>query len=296
MRSYRSTELGYLDFEFKDDDGAYYTPDTISVELYDEGDTLRATFNLTTTPPVEAISTGNYMVQNIALTLFAEGIAYFKVYATKAAADVQPYPYLEHCFEVLADDTSSGLCTLQELKDHLELTTSDRDEILRRLIMRATSFIESYCQRSFIAQSHTERYVGDNTRRLNLKNFPVIAITSIADVSDQAFFSFGASDEHVEWECYYECGILELLASAFPAWPPRAIQIVYTAGFVTLPEDLRQVCIELAAAKFYLMDKQRQGILQKMVGGQTVMYRPDDLSPAQKMVLDNYARITYGAV
>ncbi len=36
-------------------------------------------------------------------------------------------------------------------------------------------------------------------------------------------------------------------------------------------------------------------LLEEMVGGQTVVYRADDLTPMQKQVLDSYARIIYGA-
>lgn len=304
MYKYYPFEVGFIDIQFRDGTWTLFDPDqdaTFYVELYDEDDVLQDTLTLSSTPPIEAISTGKFKVQNIPLTGFALGVAYYKWYAKKSGVPLNMYPVLEFCFQVLGTTSGTWLCTLEDLKTHLEITGSDQDAFLSNLVLRATQYIETYCNRKLASREFTEYYSGDGSNSILLPNTPITAVTQIKDdKSGQADFDYDDTDENDAFS-FEEWGKLlltdgDVFHSPGSTYPLRNYKIVYTGGYATAPEELRQVCVELAAAKFYLKDKQRQGVASKSVGGQTITYRPDDLSPAQKEVLEAYRTIVTGAV
>ena len=295
---YYTTGLGYIDIEFRDQYSALLDPDqdaTFYVEVYDGDDALQDTFTLTSSPvAIESIETGRFKVEDFGLTGFAEGTAYYRWYAKVSGVAIPRYPVAENCFSIISGTSGYNLCTRDDLKTYLKILSSSEDAFLDQLILRATAFIENWCRRNFASREHTDYYTGDNTNTLLLDHRPVTAITTIQDVHGEAY-SYGASDEHDYWEVYEDSGLLVLLQDTFPKWQPRTVKIVYTAGFSAIPEDVRQVCIEIAAAKFYLKERQKGGIASTTFGGETVRYTRDDLSAAQKQWLAPYRVPTMGA-
>ena len=308
MYQYYPHDLGFIDVQFRDGTWNLFDPDqdaSFWVHVYDADDMVKWIFSLTTDVPIIRISTGKFKVEGIVLdkdpSPFAFGVAYYKWYAKKDGVPIEMYPVFEFCFQVLETTTGLWLCTLEDLKTHLEIEGSDQDAFLSNLVLRATSFIETYCNRQLASREFTEHYSGDGTNSIMLPNTPITAITQIKDdKSGQADFDYDDTDENDAFS-YESWGKLlltngDVFHEPSSTYPLRNYKIIYTGGYATAPEDLRQVCVELAAAKFYLKDKQRQGIASKSVGGQTITYRPDDLSPAQKEVLEAYRTIVTGAV
>lgn len=303
MHKFYTSNTGYADVEFRNN-GVLTDPDqdaTFYVEMYDADDVLQATYTLSTTPAITAISTGAFKIQDFALAAYAEGIPYAKWYAKISGVAIEPYPYIDYWGQILEDPTGYNLCSLDDLKMHLEIESDSQNTFLGKLVLRATQFIETYCNRQLASREFTEYYSGDGTNSIMLPNTPITAVTQIKDdKSGQADFDYDDTDENDAFS-FEEWGKLlltngDVFREPSSTYPLRNYKIVYTGGYATAPEDLRQVCIELAAAKFYLKDKQRQGIASKSVAGQTISYRPDDLSPAQKEVLEAYRTIVTGAV
>ena len=308
MYQYYPHDLGFIDIQFRDGTWELFDPDqdaTFFVRVYDAEDLVRWTFYLDSDNPIVRISTGKFKVEGIGLNEpafpFAYGVAYYRWFAKKDGQPINMYPVFEFCFEVLETTTGLWLCTLEDLKTHLEIEGSDQDAFLSNLVLRGTKFIETYCNRQLASREFTEYYSGDGTNSIMLPNTPITAITQIKDdKSGQADFDYDSGDENDAFS-YESWGKLlltngDLFHSPGSTYPLRNYKIVYTGGYATAPEDLRQVCVELAAAKFYLKDKQRGGVASKSVAGQTITYRPDDLSPAQKEVLEAYSTIVTGAV
>jgi hypothetical protein len=308
MYQYYPHDLGFIDVQFRDGTWNLYDPDqdaSFWVHVYDADDMVKWVFSLATDVPIIRISTGKFKVEGIVLdndpSPFAFGVAYYKWYAKKDGVEINMYPVFEFCFEVVEPTTGISLCTLEDLKTHLEIEASGQDPFLTNLVLRGTQFIETYCNRQFMSREFTEYYSGDGTSSIMLPNTPITAVTQIKDdKSGQAGFDYDDTDENDAFS-FEEWGKLlltngDVFREPSSTYPLRNYKIVYTGGYATAPEDLRQVCMELAAAKFYLKDKQRQGIASKSVAGQTISYRPDDLSPAQKEVLEAYRTIVTGAV
>lgn len=299
MYQYYPHDLGFIDVQFRDGTWNLFDPDqdaSFYVEVYDADDVLRHTLTLGSTPPIEKISTGKFMVQDIPLTDFEFGVAYYRWYAKQAGTPLNMYPVFEFCFQVLESVADSLLCTLADVKTHLQIESTKHDAWLNKLIVRASAFIAGYCGRVFPSTLHTEYYTGDGTNTLVLDQAPVTAITSIEDAHGNSGVSYAAGDEHVDWELDGGPGILMLLRAVFGTWPPKTWKIVYTAGYATAPEVVIQACIEIVADKFYLKERQKSGVMSETFGGKTVQYRDDDLSPAQKRMLAQFRRRRHRAV
>ncbi len=304
MYQYYPHELGFIDVQFRDGTWLLYDPDqdtSFYVEVYDQGDTLRGTFNLSTTPPIEKISLGKFKVADIPLTAFSTDVAYYRWYAKKSGTPIEMYPVFEFCFQILEATSGNWLCTLADLRTYLKIASADtgQDGHLENLISRATAFIQTLTRRTIVSTQHTIYRSGDGTNTLMLPDYPVTAVSLIEDsLSGDAEFSFTDSDLNEEFG-FDDDGELILMGgyifrSPSSSIPARNYKLTYTAGFPTAPEDLRQVCVELAAAKYYLGEKQRQGVATKTFGGETVTYRTDDLSPAQAVILRRYTRPVIG--
>lgn len=304
MYQYHPHELGFMDVQFRDGTWNLYDPDqdaSFYVEIYDQGDTLRGTFNLGTTPPIEAISTGKFKVADIPLSAFSMGVAYYRWYAKKSGTPIEMYPVFEFCFQVLEATSGAWLCTLADLRTYLKIASTDtgQDAHLENLIMRATAFIQTITRRTILSAEQTIYCSGDGTNTLMLPDYPVTAVSLVEDsLSGDAEFSFTDSDLNEEFG-FDDDGELILMGgyifrSPSGSVPARNYKVTYTAGYSARPEDLRQVCVELAAAKYYLGENQRQGVATKTFGGETVTYRSDDLSPTQKLIIRRYTRPAIG--
>lgn len=299
QRTFYTTDTGYLDVAYKDDADAYFDPDsdaTFYVEVYDADDVLQDTFTLSTTPAITQISTGKWKIEPDDLTGYAAGAAYAKWYAKKDGVAIQPYPYIEYWGTILESPTGYNLCSLADVKTHLEITDDTENAFLNSLILRVSAFIKSYCQREFASQEFSEFYSGDGTNELMLTQRPLIAVGRVQDYySGNAAFDYMTDDLHVAYE-FESFGLVTLLeGDVFLSRPPGNYRVLYTAGYAAIPEDVRQVAIELVAQKYYMKDKQRAGIQSTTFAGQTTQYRKDDLSPAQKLTLQPYRRIVIGA-
>ena len=67
------------------------------------------------------------------------------------------------------------------------------------------------------------------------------------------------------------------------------VQIIYEAGYQSVPFAIEQGCIELVAHKYFLKD--RIGINSKVINGETVSYTQKDLRDDFKSVLASYTKV-----
>jgi len=189
------------------------------------------------------------------------------------------------------------LITLAEVKSYLRIPTAEttEDAYITTLLKVATDFAEKFCQRKFDEAIHTEYYDGDGKSGIILlKQFPVVSITSVHDDTARIFDSVtlvSSSDYAVLAE-----GILERIDSLCFSKGIQNIKVVYKAGWKAgstyePPEDLKQAMIEIVAQKFYLSDKQRQGIQNQSFEGGSVSFFIQELLPETKAVLERYRRI-----
>lgn len=130
----------------------------------------------------------------------------------------------------------------------LDSLTSEQRTLLDSLITNASAAIESYCRRVFASASYTELHDGDGLRRIQtLDQFPVSVVTTLHDDPNREYGS-GTLIDAVNYVTDLAEGIIKLDLGLRFARGVQNIQIVYTAGFAAIPDDLQQATIRLVAA------------------------------------------------
>ena len=182
-----------------------------------------------------------------------------------------------------------ALCTTQNVKDYINDTGTGRDTIIAALIPAAQSFIEEYCRRVFEKAQVTEYHHG-GADRLFLKRFPIADTPAPVVYEDQD--RVYSVDDIVDSEDYFidnDNGII------FFDWSLQsgrgAIKIIYTGGYDTIPQAVRQACVELVAKKVKTGGSGDIGVISRgMPGGTTVTFNVNELLPETKEALDLFVR------
>ncbi|TDR82202.1 head-tail connector protein [Paludibacterium purpuratum] len=178
----------------------------------------------------------------------------------------------------------STLTSLANVKQWLTLTTTTDDAMLTRLIAAASTFIETWLNRTLGQQQYTETRNGNGKQTMLLGNYPVTAVTGVqingAPVLPSA--AFGQAGYTFDGTTLY-------LTSYTFARGRQNVQIQYTAGYATIPLDIEQACIDLVCVRY--KERQRIGEQSKAINGETVSFMIKDLSPFALSVLQNYKRV-----
>lgn len=129
--------------------------------------------------------------------------------------------------------SANALTTLEAVKQYLRVATTTDDDLLIQLINACSAAIENYCRRKFKAQTITEEYDGTNHKYINLKSYPVANVSAVS-VDGTAV----ASNSYV---CKKETGVLVRKGGKWAAGDVN-VSVTYTAGFITIPDDLELAC------------------------------------------------------
>ncbi len=182
------------------------------------------------------------------------------------------------------------LCTLADLKAWLPNQGNNDDTTLQSLITNGSAQVLQYINRPHILSSVlgtlNETYDGNGSDRLLPRSFPVSTVSSVSvdGVSvPQAPAPWGSG---FLWD-----GRRILLRGGFTFCSGvQNVQVSYTAGYPTVPLDLKQAAIEA----FALAYRQRTHIGEKSnsMGGQvTLAFDMSDVPPRSLNVFNQYRRL-----
>ena len=187
-----------------------------------------------------------------------------------------------------------SLATIDQLKEYLGDASDKDDTLLTRLVSAATDAIENYCGRTFASTVYTnEMYDGTGTQTLQLRNFPIISVTTLKEAGSVLTTGTDPNGSPApDALIYAEEG--QLIRPWF-YWLPyrRWYSVTYTAGYATVPAGIVQACLDLSA--LMLREKEHIGMSSKTAGQQIVSYR-GDLPKTIKNVLDGYSDLILGRV
>lgn len=180
---------------------------------------------------------------------------------------------------------STDLCSRTNLKSYLGLTGTGHDDTLDMLIDAASEAIESYCRRSFGVTAHVEYHDGGHDR-IVLRHRPVTALTGLWDDLAREFSDSSeiTSDDYV---LDSDLGILHLDAGTF-AEGIRNVKVSYSAGYSTIPDDLSQACILLAAAWFNQGRAGGDGLRAQTLAGVAHQFGQQPLPESVRQLLSSY--------
>lgn len=144
---------------------------------------------------------------------------------------------------------ANALTDLATTKSFLKVTTTTDDDIISTLINACSTAIENYCRRSFYQQTYTnEYYDGTGTRWLNLKNYPVQSVSQVTQntivVDPSSYVVKNDSGVLVRIGPYPNTFSGMSITRFQTIWVPGdySIQVSYTAGYATIPDDLAHAC------------------------------------------------------
>jgi len=163
------------------------------------------------------------------------------------------------------------LITLAQVKEIRGITTTTDDTLLTNLINRVDKAVRLICSRDFESLSYTDYYDGNGNTELMLKQFPVTAITSVKRVDKDkttVLYTWAVAD----YDVILDIGLLRLRSGTFTPGIAN-IEVKYTAGYITIPEDLAQACISFVGWLYEDRARERVGIISRvMKDGSTLRY------------------------
>ena len=181
------------------------------------------------------------------------------------------------------------LCALSDLKSWLPNIGNNDDATLQSLITNGSLEILAYLNRPHILASVigvlSETYDGNDSDRLLPHYFPIVAVTAVS-VDGVAI-----PQSTLPAVCGFLWDSRRVLLRGFTfCRGVQNVQISYSAGYSSVPFDLKQAAIEA----FALAYRQRTHIGEKSsaMGGQvTLSFDMSDLPPRSLAVFNQYRRV-----
>ena len=181
------------------------------------------------------------------------------------------------------------LCTIADLKAWLPNQGNNDDATLQSLITNGRLQVLSFIDRAHILASVNgtlnETYDGNDSDRLLPRNFPILSVSSV--MIDGVAVTQASTP--VASGFLFDARRILLRGFAFTRGVQN-VQVTYTAGYASIPLDLKQAAIET----FALAYRQRAHIGEKSssLGGQvTLAYDLADIPQRALSVFNQYRRV-----
>lgn len=189
-----------------------------------------------------------------------------------------------------------ALCTAAEIKTYLNLAADDTtwDNLFAALIPAFDKFADNYCKRTLSQASHTEYFSGP-ARVLFLNNPPIASDPAVQIWADSS--RDFASADLVDTDDYFvdtENGIIHFDSERSSG--NKNIKVTYTGGYADadVPDDLKQAAIEAVAKKYQESRDGNIGMVSRTLPDGSVSFRPMELVPQIRMILDLYRNTQSG--
>lgn len=127
------------------------------------------------------------------------------------------------------------IVSVEEAKDHLNITGTASDDELAEMCAAATAFVERHCG-PVVAQTVTETVIPANSG-LILLSAPVISVTSMV-----AALGYPSTFTVADWYADGHTIVAGYGATtSYSSWP---VTVTYEGGYETVPADLRQATLD----------------------------------------------------
>lgn len=140
----------------------------------------------------------------------------------------------------------SALATAADVSNVLgRALTADEQARVSSLLELASAACRAEARQEFTSQTHTiiTRPVGGLIR---LGQRPVASITSVRLINDDGTVGTGAAGWTFDGVDTVNVGdITGLVINGPEDWEPDSVQVIYVAGWVTIPDDVRIVCADM---------------------------------------------------
>lgn len=178
----------------------------------------------------------------------------------------------------------ADLITLARARQNPQLKDADA-ELLSALISAASAAVQGYCGREFTSEERTELHDGDDQQTLILDEYPVTDIDTVKTIDDDDEETTIAETDYR----YRTDGVLVLKYTTFPAGIQN-IEVVYTAGYATIPEDLQEAVVQIAVKLYADASHDPQVAIERLgdYSVQRMMWSSEDFGGTIKRLLGRY--------
>jgi hypothetical protein len=194
--------------------------------------------------------------------------------------------------------TGTALASLAYVKDYCNITVTTYDSYLTNRINAASAEIQTWCNRTFPLTNYTENYDGPGSTILQLRQRPVTAVTSI---TTEFYSGMPTVIPSTEFVLNSRTGLVSVKpSSTYSYWFPydavagqQSIQVVYTAGYSTIPQDIQEAVAKIVLNKFNALGADMTMMMEK-IGDYQYTRRSDanrSLTPDIQAMLWSYKDI-----
>ena len=181
---------------------------------------------------------------------------------------------------------NGDLTTLDAVKGWLKISGSADDAVIVRLISQCSAAVANYTNRSLLSQSYTEKYDGNSSSVLMLRQSPITAVSCLTLNG----VDIAPSPDGILQDGYtFDATRLLLINRRF--WRGQQnVAITYTAGYATVPGDVEEAVIEFVSDRLRLASRLGEKTKSLPQGG-SVSYEMQFMSARVKGSLSNYRRL-----
>ncbi len=190
----------------------------------------------------------------------------------------------------------ADLTTLQNVKDYMQITDTSSDTVLSRLISAFSQWFLTQVNRgALISSTYNETRNGQGGDSITTIYWPIQAVTSVT-VDGIAIPASAPQTNAPPTPGYvFDSFTIWMAAGGFNGLPGQYrftrgrgnVQLVYEAGYPTVPLDVEQAVIDQVA--FTLRRATNLGsVSQSMNGVLTTSFSQKDLAPGVQPVIDFY--------
>ena len=188
-------------------------------------------------------------------------------------------------------DTINSLVTLEQVNIFLSVTPDTALTYLLNFYINSASWLcNTRTKRLLKSRSLTEYYSGDNTNTILINNDPMTTITAVYIDSTRTFDSDTLIDsdnlvympDKLANQLIYDNNIFTLGI--------RNIEVQYTAGYVVIPYDIQQACLEIIAFFYLNTEEKRFMVNSRSICDGSVNIETIDLPKNTLRIIDKYKK------
>lgn len=174
------------------------------------------------------------------------------------------------------------LITLAQLKSYLQITDTSDDFFLGLLVSSIQDTVETYCKRKFDVAAYTgEQHIINH--KIFPRNYPIVSVQKIVrydagvggvvpDVNGiSGYRMFRTYIDPLDYQYVTMAGKLKYVNGE-----ESYVELDYTAGYATTPNDLMLASLKLAALEYKDSRENRLGIEQETEGAVKYTYTKKD--------------------
>lgn len=138
------------------------------------------------------------------------------------------------------------LITRNEYKAYVGITSDNSDAIVDAIIPKVSTFVKTYCRRTFVDYVNdaiTETTNAGYGASIFPKEYPLLSVSSV-DYSSDYGQTYTSLVEFTDYIVDIENDAIMSLSGDFPS-AINGYQFTYTAGYESIPEDLKLAVMDL---------------------------------------------------